>query len=92
MTKQEFIDVVAKKVESQDVSRSAVRAIIDTTFEEMVKAIKKEKRFSVPGFGTFSVRARKAKTGRNPKTGEAIKIKASKTVAFKPAPSVKGAL
>jgi DNA-binding protein HU-beta len=92
MTKQEFIEVVGKRVEKQDVSRTAVRTIIDATFEEMVKAIKKEKRFSVPGFGTFTVRARKAKTGRNPKTGETIKIKASKTVGFKPAPSVKDAL
>ena len=85
MTKQEFIDVVAKKVEKQEVSKGAVKSIIDSTFEEMVKAIKKEKRFSVPGFGTFTVRARKA-NGRNPKTGESIKIKASKTVAFKPGP------
>jgi DNA-binding protein HU-beta len=92
MTKQEFIEVVGKRVEKQDVSRAAVRTIVDATFEEMVKAIKKEKRFSVPGFGTFTVRARKAKTGRNPKTGETIKIKASKTVGFKPAPSVKEAL
>lgn len=92
MTKQEFIDVVSKKAEKHDVSKAAVKSIIDSTFEEMVKTIKKEKRFSVPGFGTFTVRTRKAKTGRNPKTGEAIKIKASKTVAFKPAPSVKEAL
>lgn len=92
MTKAEFIDSVAKQVEKQEVSKAAVREIIDTTFEQMVKVIKKEKRFSVPGFGTFSIRARKAKTGRNPKTGETIKIKASKTVAFKPAPSVKDSL
>lgn len=91
MTKQEFIDVVAKKA-GNDMSKTAVREIIDTAFEEMVKAIKKEKRFAVPGFGTFTVRTRKAKTGRNPKTGEAIKIKASKTIGFKPAPSVKDAL
>jgi len=92
MTKQEFIEVISKRAEKHDVSRAAIKAIIDSTFEEMVKTIKKEKRFSVPGFGTFTVRTRKAKTGRNPKTGESIKIKASKTVAFKPAPSVKAAL
>lgn len=91
MTKSEFIDVVAKNSGSE-VSKAAVRQIVDATFQEMVKAIKKEKRFSVPGFGTFTVRARKAKTGRNPKTGESIKIKASKTVGFKPAPSVKDIL
>jgi len=89
MTKQEFIDVVAKNVGNENISKAAIRQIIDATFEEMVKAIKKEKRFAVPGFGTFTVRTRAAKTGRNPKTGEAIKIKASKTVGFKPAPSVK---
>lgn len=92
MTKQEFIDVVAKKAGNENVSKTAVREILDTAFEEMVKVIKKEKRFAVPGFGTFTVRVRKAKTGRNPKTGEAIKIKASKTIGFKPAPSVKDAL
>ena len=54
--------------------------------------IKKEKRFAYPGFGTFTVRARKARTGRNPQTGEAIKIKASKTVGFKPAPTLKNTL
>ncbi len=58
-------------------------------FEEIAKAIKKEKRFQMPGFGTFSVKTRKARTGRNPKTGEEIKIKASKTVGFKPAPTLK---
>lgn len=88
MTKAEFIDVVAKNA-GNDLSKAAVRQIVDTTFQEMVKVIKKEKRFAVPGFGTFTVRARKAKTGRNPKTGETIKIKASKTIGFKPAPSVK---
>jgi DNA-binding protein HU-beta len=92
MTKQEFIDLIAKKVEKQEISKTAVREIIDSTFDEMVKVIKKEKRFAVPGFGTFTVRQRKAKTGRNPKTGEPIKIKASKTIGFKPAPSVKEAL
>ena len=92
MTKQEFIDLIAKKVEKQDISKTAVREIIDSTFDEMVKVIKKEKRFAVPSFGTFTVRLRKAKTGRNPKTGEPIKIKASKTIGFKPAPSVKESL
>ena len=92
MTKQEFIDVVAKNAGNENLSKAAVRQIIDSTFAEMVKVIKKEKRFAVPGFGTFTVRARKAKTGRNPKTGETIKIKASKTIGFKPAPSVKDAL
>jgi DNA-binding protein HU-beta len=91
MTKQELIEAVAKSSKA-DVSKAALNDIVDAVFEEIVKAIKKEKRFQVPSFGTFSVKARKARTGRNPKTGEAIKIKASKTIGFKPAPSVKNAL
>lgn len=87
MTKQDLIDAVAKN--AGDVSKTAVKDLIDATFEEITKAIKKDKRFQVPGFGTFSVKQRKARTGRNPKTGEEIKIKASKTVGFKPAPSLK---
>ncbi len=92
MTKQEFIDVVAKEAGNENISKTVVRDIIDTAFAEMVKVIKKESRFAVPGFGTFTVRERAAKTGRNPKTGEPIEIKASKTIGFKPAPSVKDAL
>ncbi|HEV8722741.1 MAG TPA: HU family DNA-binding protein, partial [Candidatus Binatia bacterium] len=45
-----------------------------------------------PGFGTFTVRGRKAREGRNPQTGAIIHIKASRTVAFKPAPSLKKGL
>lgn len=86
MTKQELVDTVAERAE---ISKAAAKQIIDVTFEEIVKSIRKEKRFAMPGFGTFTVRERKAKTGRNPKTGETIKIKASKTIGFKPAPTVK---
>lgn len=92
MTKQDFIDAVAKRTEKLEVSKTAVREIVDACFEEAAKAIKKEKRFQFPGFGTFSVKARKARTGRNPKTGETLKIKASKTVGFKPAPTLKDSL
>lgn len=91
MTKQELIDQVAKKT-GEGVSKSALNDIIDTVFATVAVAIKKEKRFSFPSFGTFSVRSRKARTGRNPRTGETIKIKASKTVGFKPAPTLKDIL
>ena len=58
----------------------------------MHKAIKKDKRFSYPGFGTFTVKKRKARKGRNPKTGEIIDIAPTRTVAFKPAPNFKASL
>jgi DNA-binding protein HU-beta len=93
MTKAELIDKVAQGIsKSAEVSKKATAEIIDLTIGEIVKAIKKEKRFSFPGFGTFNVRSRKARKGRNPQTGEVINIKASKTVSFKPAPELKNKL
>jgi DNA-binding protein HU-beta len=90
MTKAELIDKVAQQIsKSADVSKKATGEIIDIAVAEVAKAIKKEKRFSYPGFGTFNVKTRKARKGRNPQTGEVISIKASKTVSFKPAPELK---
>ena len=88
MTKAQLIDKVAKAMKS-DLSKKQIGDVIDYGFTEMAKAIKKDKRFSYPGFGTFNVKKRKARKGRNPQTGETIKIKASKTVGFKPAPKLK---
>ena len=84
MTKQDFIDAVAKRTEKLEVSKTAVREIVDACFEEAAKAIKKEKRFQFPGFGTFSVKARKARTGRNPKTGEEVPITPRRVLSFRP--------
>ena len=93
MTKAELIKAVQSAVSKDyEMSKAAVEAVINATFDTIAKAIKKEKRFVVPGFGTFTVRSRKARKGRNPRTGEIIRIKASKTVAFKPAPALKKGL
>ncbi|QPJ66704.1 MAG: HU family DNA-binding protein [Candidatus Nitrohelix vancouverensis] len=92
MTKDELISSVIKNCKDSEISKRLAGDIIDATFETIAKAIKKEKRYSFPGFGTFTVRARKARKGRNPQTGEEIKIKASKTVGFKPAPTLKNML
>ncbi|MFQ5450996.1 MAG: HU family DNA-binding protein [Nitrospinaceae bacterium] len=92
MTKDELITNVIKTCKDPNLSKRLTSDILDAAFENMTKAIKKEKRFAYPGFGTFTVRSRKARKGRNPQTGEEIKIKASKTVGFKPAPTLKKAL
>ncbi len=93
MTKAELVAVVQKGCNCGcDLSKRALEEIIDCTFQTIAKDIKKSKRFSYPGFGTFNVRSRKARKGRNPQTGEVIKIKASKTVRFKPAPVLKASL
>jgi len=89
MTKADLIDAVAKAAK---INKSTAAEAVDATFEGIGRAIKKSKRFQVPGFGTFTVRSRKARRGINPQTGAAIAIKASRTVGFKPAPTLKNGL
>ena len=89
MTKADLVENVAKAAQ---LSKRAAEFAVDSTFETIGQSIKKEKRFQFPGFGTFTVRGRKAREGRNPQTGAIIPSKASRTVAFKPAPSLKKGL
>lgn len=80
MNKSELIDAVAN---AADLSKADAGRAVDATFDSIAKALKKADKVSLVGFGTFEVRKRAARTGRNPKTGETIKIKASKVPAFK---------
>ena len=89
MTKADLISSVAKAAK---ISKRAAGDAVNASFEGLARAIKREKGFQVPGFGTFTVRSRKARMGRNPQTGAAISIKASRTVGFKPAPALKKGL
>ena len=89
MTKAELVSAVAKAVK---LSKRAAGDAVDATFTSIARSIKKDKRIQVPGFGTFSVRSRKARKGRNPQTGSVINIRASRTVGFKPAPALKKGL
>jgi DNA-binding protein HU-beta len=89
MTKAELINSVLKTKGISGLTKKATGEIIDAIFANLIRAIKKEKRFAYPGFGTFTVRRRKARKGRNPRTGEEIKIAATRTVTFKPAPLLK---
>lgn len=92
MTKKELVETVTEKTSEKGISKNAVNTIISESFIVIAKGIKKNGRFSFPGFGTFTVRARAARKGRNPQTGAPIKIKASKSVKFKAAPSFKKGL
>lgn len=89
-TKADLIDMVQEAAGS-DLSKKKVGEIVDATFNALSDAIK-EGRFAYPGFGTFTVKERGAREGRNPKTGETIKIGPSKSVSFKPATKLKDAL
>jgi DNA-binding protein HU-beta len=86
MNKAEMIDHLAAKA---DLTKTQAKTAIDELFAVLENDLKKEGRASVAGFGTFTVTSRAARTGRNPQTGEALKIKASKSVRFKPSPTLK---
>jgi DNA-binding protein HU-beta len=86
MNKAEMIEKVAAE---HELSKVKAQAIVEQVFGFVGTDLKKEGRFAFPGLGTFTVGQRAARTGRNPQTGEALKIKASKTVRFKAAPALK---
>ncbi|RLC24760.1 MAG: DNA-binding protein [Deltaproteobacteria bacterium] len=86
MTKAELIAEIAKK--SKLTKADAERAL-NTFVDVAKKTLKKEGRLALAGFGTFVVSKRKARKGRNPQTGETIKIKASKVVRFKAGKALK---
>ncbi|NBX73111.1 MAG: HU family DNA-binding protein [Alphaproteobacteria bacterium] len=85
MNKMEFVAAVAesKALAKMDMSKASVAAVIDTTFEVIEAALKKGDEVRLVGFGNFYVSERKAGKGRNPQTGEEIKIKASKQPKFR---------
>jgi DNA-binding protein HU-beta len=89
MNKAELIDVVA---DNADLSKAAAGRALDSVIAAITKALKKGDTVTLVGFGTFSVRKRSARVGRNPRTGEAIKIKASKAPGFKPGKALKDAI
>jgi len=91
MTKADLVERVSKDA-GPTVSKKMVGQIVEFTFEHLHKAIRKDKRFTYPGFGTFGIKKRRARKGRNPKTGEIIEIPPTRTVAFKPAPNFKASL
>ena len=80
MNKAQIIQNIAK---SMTISKASAERTINAFLAEVKKGVKKDRAVQIVGFGTFKVRNRKARTGRNPRTGERIKIKASRTVGFK---------
>ena len=89
MYKSELIDAIA---DSANLSKADAGRALDGLVGAVTKALKKGDTVSLVGFGTFSVRKRAARTGRNPRTGETIKIKASKNPAFKAGKALKDAV
>lgn len=89
MNKTELIEYIATQA---DIPKAAAARALDATVEAVQKSLKKGGTVSVVGFGTFSVGKRAARTGRNPRTGAVIKIKAAKVPKFRPGKALKDAL
>ena len=90
MTKAELLEQMAKDA---GISKTAASAALNSLVDGITKALKKkDEKVTLVGFGTFSKVRRKARKGRNPQTGETIKIKASNTVKFKPGKKLKDAV
>lgn len=79
MTKADLIEVVAKK---EDITKTEAEKIVNSVFESISESLAKKDDVQIAGFGKFTVRTRAARTGKNPRTGEAIKIPAVDTPAF----------
>ena len=89
MNKGELIDAVAG---SADLSRADATKAVDAVLDNVTKALAGGDSVSLVGFGTFSVKQRAARTGRNPRTGEPIQIAASKVPGFKAGKALKDAV
>ena len=89
MNKTEFVAAIADKA---DLSKKDAEAVVKAFTETVEKELKKGGKEQLVGFGTFEVAKRNARTGRNPRTGETMKIAASKTPRFKAGKAFKDAI
>ena len=89
MNKTQLVDVVVAKT---DMKKKDAEAAVNATIEAITEALKAGDKVQLIGFGTFEVKAKAARTCRNPKTGEAMQVAASKAPAFKAGAALKNAI
>jgi DNA-binding protein HU-beta len=89
MTKADLIESVAAKTE---LPKNVAERAVNQVFDDIVAALKAGDKVNISGFGTFAISLRKARTGRNPKTGESIQIAASRSAKFKAGKTLKDSL
>jgi DNA-binding protein HU-beta len=89
MTKTELIEGLANKL---GMHKSEAEKAINIILDDIIAALRQGERVNISGFGTFSVPSRRPRTGRNPKTGEAIEISASRSAKFKAGKQLKDSL
>ncbi len=78
------LDIINQVVERTGISRTKAETAVDSVFEAMKAALKKDDRIELRGFGVFTIKPRKTGIGRNPRTGEEVSIPPGKAVRFKP--------
>ena len=88
MNKAELVEAVQKQLGSEATKKCAEKAVA-SVLKAIQEGVKADKKVQIIGFGTFSVKDRAAREGRNPKTGEKMTIPASKVVSFKPSSTMK---
>jgi DNA-binding protein HU-beta len=91
MNKAELIESIQAALGNDATKRSADEAL-EAVLSSIAQGVKKDKKVQIIGFGTFEVKNRAARQGRNPKTGEAMQIAASSSVGFKPSSVLKASL
>jgi len=89
MTKAELVEFIAEKA---DLTKADANRALDAVVEGITKGLKKEGKVTLVGFGTFAAKKRDARTGRNPQTGETVKIAARVVPSFKAGSKLKDAL
>ena len=86
MTKAELVDEVARVVQ---VTKKQAEAIVNIVFDSIVESLRSGQKIELRGFGSFRLRSRKSRTGRNPKTGEKVEVPSKKIPYFKPGKELK---
>ena len=89
MTKADLSEAMAGKI---DLPKATAERAVNLIFDDIIAALKNNDKVNISGFGTFTVSERKARQGRNPKTGETIEIAASRSAKFKPGKVLKDSL
>lgn len=89
MNKSELVDAIAS---GADISKAAAARALDSALDAITEALRKGDQVTLVGFGSFVVKERAARTGRNPQTGKEIKIAAAKVPGFKPGKALKDAV
>ncbi|KAF0122451.1 MAG: integration host factor subunit beta [bacterium] len=87
MTKSKLVEKISENLTST--TKKDIKVIVDVIFDSMIDSLKKGERIEIRGFGSFKVKERNARNGRNPKTGIIVNIPEKKTIFFKPGKELK---